>query len=251
VIGAAIRKDGRIMKRWLRRTLRRYGVDLTFTDVICTGHVKSIAVAADGRTEVAVRRSLVFLVPPLLGDLRDVVPIDPDGDLNGVAVTSPDSTEVGRVRCKAGMQVYWAPKEPIVPYALYTHEYRWSSPGWYAEAAMYTELRCETRTGLMQLEFATSGPIETAIAFKRPRWRRMTTERGLVKHALTGSESHQHATVSEDGCLATWRVAGPQIGDRYVGVVFGQNGVEQWQKRLEATSLAARMRRLFDPLIPA
>jgi hypothetical protein len=46
-------------------------------------------------------------------------------------------------------------------------------------------------------------------------------------------------------------VVGPQVGDRYVGVVFGENGVHQWQKRLEATSLAARVRRFFEPLIPA
>jgi len=239
------------MKRWLRLTLRRYGADLSFTDLVCTEHVKTIAVAADGRTDVTIRRALVFLAAPAVGDLRDVVPLDPDTDIKSVRVTSPDSDEVGRVRCKSGVQVYWVPREPIVPYALYTHEYGWSSPGWYAEAAMYTELRCETRTGIMELQFATSAPIETAIAFKRPRWRRMTTERSLVKQALAASDSHQHGTVSEDGCRATWRVVAPQMGDAHVGVVFGKNGMKQWQKRLEATSLTARVRRLFDPLIPA
>ena len=69
--------------------------------------------------------------------------------------------------------------------------------------------------------------------------------------AERGGPTSQYGTVSENGCRATWRVVGPQIGNAYVGVVFGENGVEQWQKRLEATSLTARMRRLFDPLIPA
>jgi hypothetical protein len=239
------------MKRWLRRTLHRHGVKLPFTDVVCLEHVKSVAVAADGRTDVTIRRALVFLAPPLRGDLRDVIPLDADADPGSVSVTSPDSMEVGRLRVTSGLQVYWLPKEPIVPYALYMHEYAWSSPGWYAEAAMYTELRCETRTGIMALEITTSGPIEAGMAFKRPRWRRMTTERSLVKHALTASESHLPATVTEDGNRASWRVVGPQVGDRYVGVVFGENGVHQWQKRLEATSLAARVRRFFEPLIPA
>jgi hypothetical protein len=239
------------MKRWLRRTLRRIGVELPFTDIVCLEHVKSVAVAADGRTEVSIRRALVFLAPPLPGDLRDVVPLEPDADPTSVIVTSPDSVEVGRLRCKSGVQVYWLPREPIVPYALYVHEYGWSSPGWYAEGAMYTELRCETRTGVMELEIATSGPIETGIGFKRPRWRRMTSERSLVNHALTESEWHQPARMSEDRYRATWQVVGPHIGDRYVGVVFGKNGVQQWQKRLEATSLTARVRQFFEPLIPA
>jgi hypothetical protein len=240
-----------VMKRWLRRTLRRYGVELTFRDVVCTEHVKSIAVASDGRTDVTIQRALVFLAPPQPGDLRDVISIDPDADLNGISIASPDSTELARTRCRSGMQVCWTPRESIIPYALYTHECRWSAPGWCVESAVYSELRCDTRTGTMILEIATPGPIETAISFKRPRWRHMTTERSLVKYALAGSESHQHATMSEDGRRATWRVVGPRTGDRYVCVVFGENGVKQWEKRLEATSLAARMRRLLKPLIPA
>jgi hypothetical protein len=239
------------MKQWLRRTLRRCGIELSFADVICTEHVKTIAVAADGRTDVTIRRALVFLAPPQPGDLRDLIPIDRDTDPDSVSLISPDSTEVGRTRCRSGIQVYWVPREPVVPYALYAHESGWSSPGWFAEAAMYTELRCETRTGMMHLEFATPNRIEIAIAFKRPRWRHLKTERSLVKYALTESESHRRATVSEDRCRATWRVVGPRIGDRYVYVVFGENGVQQWQQRLEATSLTARMRRLLRPLIPA
>ena len=38
-----------------RLTLWRYGVDLSFTDVVCTEHLKTIAVAAEGRTDVTIR----------------------------------------------------------------------------------------------------------------------------------------------------------------------------------------------------
>jgi hypothetical protein len=50
---------------------------------------------------------------------------------------------------------------------------------------------------------------------------------------------------------ACWRVVGSQVGDRYVGVVFGENGVHQWQKRLEATWLTANAKALrpVDPCL--
>src|SRR4029453_12802014 len=85
-----------VMKRWLRRTLRRYGVELTFRDVVCTEHVKSIGVASDGRTDVTIQRALVFLAPPQPGDLRDVISIDPEADLHGIRLVWPYCEELAR-----------------------------------------------------------------------------------------------------------------------------------------------------------
>lgn len=238
------------MKRWFRRVLGRYGIDVPFADVICPQHVKTIHVGEDARIEVTVQRLLVFLGLPRPGDLRDVVPITPDGE--SVIHDSPDAHELLRTSTRHGTFVYWAPREPIVPYALYVHQHGWSSAGSPVEAALYTEFRCETRTGTVGLEIITSGRFETAVAFKRPRWRRLSTGHSLVKYALTQLESgSERPAILDDGTRLEWKLVGPRVGERYLCVAFQQDGVALWQKRLQAASLAARLRRLVRPLASA
>lgn len=225
-------------------------MDAPFTDVICPQYVKTVRVGEDARIEVTVQRLLVFLNLPGPDDLRDVVPITPDGE--NVIHDSPDAREILRTPTRHGTFVYWTPREPIVPYALYTHQHGWSSAGLPVEAALYTEFRCETRTGTVGLEIITPGRFEAAVAFKRPRWRRMASEQSLVKYALTQLESEgERPVILDDGTRLEWKLAGPRIGERYVCVAFQQDGVTLWQKRLEASSLAARMRRLLRPLTSA
>jgi len=233
------------MKRWFRRALRRCGIDLPFTDVVCPQHMKTIRVHERARIEVIDRRSLVFLDVPEPGDLRDVLPVTTEGE--AVSYLSPDAIELRRASTPKGTQVCWMAREPIVPYALYTHQYGWMSPGNRAEAVLYNEFRCEMRTGTVDLEIITPGRFEAAVAFKRPRWRRLTTERSLIKYALRQLESEgEPPAIAEDGGRLEWKLLGPKVGDRYVYVAFEENGVQLWRKRLESKSLAARMRRLIS-----
>jgi hypothetical protein len=238
------------MIRWLRRKLRPYGLELPFTSQICPEHLKVIRVDANGRAEVTVRRSLVFLSVPEPGDLRDVIPVDPE-DPESTIHGSPDAREIGRRRSGAGTCVYWTPNRPVVPYALYVHEHSWSSPGLPGQAALYTELRCDVRTGIISLQLSAPVRVEAAVAFKRPRWRRIATERSLVKYALTQLESNDgQAVIADDGQTVEWTLAGPAVGDRYLCVVFTEDGVRQWQARLEETSIARRLRRAIRYLVP-
>jgi hypothetical protein len=172
------------MTRSLRRALRRCGIDSPFSAVVCPEHLKTIRVGVDQRTEVTVQRALVFLEPPDPDDLRDLVPADA-ADPDVLIRESPDAHEVARRASHTGTLVYWKPREPIVPFAIYVHQHGWSSAGGATEAALYSEFVCDVRTGIWTLEITGPKAFETAVGFKRPHWPALRTERALVKYALT------------------------------------------------------------------
>ena len=234
------------MKRWLRRTLRRWKINLPFGAVICPCFAKKILVRSDG-SDVTVSRALVFLDVPEAGDLHDIIPISNEAE--GVIRLSSDMKEVSRKPGRGGTLVSWVPRDPIVPYALYTFEHGWTSSESRPEAALYTELRSDARTGILELEIATPEPFEAAVAFKRPRWL-PPSQQGLVKYALRQLEHDGNKpALVENGCRLGWKVEGPRVGERYVCVAFYKGGVELWQRRLEAGSLLARMRGVLRPLV--
>jgi hypothetical protein len=220
-----------------------------FSAVVCPEHLKTIRIGTDQRTEVTVRRALVFLEMPEPGDLQDLVPDADDPDV--VIQQSRDAQEIGRRASRAGTVLYWSPRERIVPYGFYIHQYGWSSAGSTPEAALYTEFKCETRTGIWTLEITAPKPFETAIAFKRPSWPAITSERALVQYALAQLESEpDRPEILEAGTRLRWRVVGPVVGERYCCVAFHAHGIAEWQKRLEATSFRGRLRRWLRRLAP-
>ena len=233
----------------LRRALRRYGIELPFTQVICPEHVKAIRFDEDWRVEVTVRRTLVFLERPEPADLHDVIPVDRN-DFDSVIGESPDAAHVGRVPCRGGTRVYWKPREPIVPNALYVHQIGWQSAPAGEHAALYTELHCDVRTGIAALEVDTPVPIEWAVAFKQPRWRRLQSERGLVKYALSRPPDARDGVITRDGQRVEWRIEAPAAGDRYLCVMFTSEGADQWPARLQETSLSGRVKRLVQSVMP-
>jgi hypothetical protein len=240
-----------MITRWLRRSLRRVGFDLPFTGVVCPEHVKSICVEPGAGAMVTVRRTLVFLETPEPGDLMDTIPesgLDPRNAL----YESPDALEIARISRGGSMFVAWRPRQAVTPYALYEHEYSWRPTGSYAQPAQYTEVGCDMRTGALVLEMITPAALEAAVVFKRPRWRRLTSERSVVQHALRLLDSNEgeRPVIGDRGRRLEWRLTGPNAGDRYVCVAFHEHGVAQWQDRLKAMSLAGRLRQIIKPLIP-
>jgi hypothetical protein len=234
------------MQKWLRRTLRRQGIDLPFNDVICTEQLKTIRVDANWQATVTIQSTLVFLDTPEEGDLRDVLPIDSRKDFESVVHDSPDARELARRHRGMATVLYWWPREAIVRYTTYVHQHSWSSPGWDGQASLYTESRCEMRTGSQTLEIIAPVKFETAVVFKRPRWPNLT-ERRLVKYALAQLESPTESRpfIRDNGQRVLWKIVGPKVGDRYICIVFSDGGVAQWRKRLEETSISGRVRGLF------
>jgi hypothetical protein len=231
------------MNRWFRRALRRCGLDVPFTHVVCPQHVKTIRVHENARIEVTDRQSLVFLDSPEPGDLRDAVPGAAEGE--GAPYHSPDAFEFHRASTRKGTQVCWMPNEPIVRYALYAHQHGWMLSSNAADVVC-TEFCGEMRTGIVDLEIITSGRFDAGVAFKRPRWRRLKTDSSVIKYALRQLESEgERAAIADDGSRLQWKLLGPKIGERYVYVAFQENGVALWRKRLEEQSFTARMRRLI------
>jgi hypothetical protein len=239
------------MKRWFRRTLRAFGFELPFTRVICPEDVKTITIDGQWRAKVTTRRMFVFLEVPDEGDLRDFVPVDPAVDHESAIHESSDALEIGRRRIKGGTCVYWKPREPIVPYALHLHQRTWSAPAWDTKDMLCTELRCRMRTGIIALEMAAPMVFQAAVAFRRPRWRRLRTERSLVKYALRQLEgAGSRPGIRENRQKLEWKVVGPRVGDRFICIAFTAEGLAEWQHRLKHTSVSGRLRSVFGSAAP-
>lgn len=241
----------RFMKSWFRHAVRRCGIDVPSCPVVCPEQVTTILIGASWRARVTVQQTLVFLGAPESGDLRDALPIASDAALGGFVEGSPDANEIARRRRRGSLVLYWEPRERVIPYGLFAHQVSWNPSASYESSALCIECRCDKRTGILGLELVTPGTIETAIAFKRPRWQRMNSERSVVKYALRQLESPvMQPVISDDRRRVEFKVLGPKVGDRYVCVVFHQYGVNQWQERLRSTSIVGRVRSLIGRPVP-
>ena len=221
------------------RMLRGGGL---FKDVICPQHTKTVWLRTDGQVETTITRTLVFLKPPKPGAMRDVVAQvrKPDTTM----YESPDARGLEPRTSAHPAFVYWTPRATVVPYGLYEHLLRWTAPGPTREPAIYADLHCEVRTGVLALELVTPATFEAAVIFKRPR-RGLGTEEQLMKYALKQLASGgEKPPLVENGSRLTWTIAGPRINERYVCVAFHEGGVALWQKRLAANTFTARLKRL-------
>ncbi len=171
---------------------------MLFKDVICPQHTKTVWLRADGQVETTILRTLVFLKVPEPGAMRDVVARVPNQ--TAVMYESADARGLERKSSAEAAYVYWTPRGAVTPYAVYDHQLRWTSPGPTREPAIYTDIHCETRTGILAVEIVTPAMFEAAIVFKRPRWRSLTTEQSLMKQALKQLESGgAKPTLTENG----------------------------------------------------
>ena len=240
------------MTRWIRRTLRNRGIELPFKSMVCTEQVKQIRVDTNWRATVTVQNTLVFLDVPEEGDLCDVLPLEAR-DYESVIHGSPDARELARRQQGDTMRVYWAPKEAIVRYATYVHQYSWTTPGWDGQASLYTEYSCSMKTGVQYLEVIAPITFVAAVAFKRPRWSRLNNERSLMKYALDRMESPEGSrpTIRDNGQRVQWQFIGPEVGDRYVCMAFTADALAQWQEKLQKVTMGDRIRGLLRMERPA
>ena len=228
----------------IHRLLRRSGLNARFNDVICPEHVKTVWLRADGQIETTIDRKLVFLHAPPPNAMRDVVPATPDHAT--IRYESPDTKGFERKTGPRDAYLYWSPQKPIVPYAIYPHQLRWQSPGPTREAAISVDITCEHRTGVLGIQAVTPAAFESAVVFKRPRWRELRTEHSLMKEALRQLESGaEKPAVFENGTRVAWYLERPKIGERYIFVAFHEGGVKLWKQRLAATTFGAKLRRLI------
>ena len=241
-----------MVARFIRRTLRRCGIKMRFTDVLCAEHVRSICIGTDGRAKIAVREKLVFLEPPEPGDLHDICAIDAETTFENFILQSADSAETGRTR--QGRRAFvsdWEPRSRPTRFAIYDHEYSWYPVGSQLQPAVFSEFHCDARTGHYLCELITPQAFEAAVVFERPRWPRLNSERRLVKYALKLLEGGgERPSIHDNGQRIEWRLSEPRVGARYLCVAFHQNGMLLWNDQLRKTSIAGQMRRLVGRLVP-
>jgi hypothetical protein len=225
---------------------RRFGLEIPFRRFVCPEETKRITIDLQWRATVTTRRQMVFLEQPGDGDLYDIVPVDSQAGGDSHLLESPDAVDIGHRRVGAHVRLYWRPRDPIVEYAVYTHERSWNTPADQVREVLCTELTCQSRVAVMAIELVAPVTYDTAVAFKRPRWHWLATERQLMKHALTQIEvGRSRPIIDETRTRVTWKVTRPRIGERFVCIAFTTKGLASWQQELEDTSIAGRMRRLF------
>jgi hypothetical protein len=230
----------------VRRVLKRCGIRLPFSAVICPEHVKSITIDPEWRVQITVCQKLVFLERPEAGDLHDTCAVARETALHDFHRQSFDSAETGRHKLAPDQIVVdWQPKGTVVPYALYDHEFNWSPSGARQEPAFSSEFVCEMKTGSFMLEFVAPGPFEAAVVFERPRWPMLNNEYRLMKYALKQLEAKSPYTAKIDQGRVESTILAPRLGTRYICVAFQFNGIAQWQERLRSASLIGRMRQLI------
>jgi hypothetical protein len=218
--------------------------------VICPEHLKTVSIEADGRARVDVRETLVFLQQPRPGDLSDLCSVAPDAPLTSFTRQSADAIDLSqRLVGKETVVIDWKPKNAIVPYALYDHQYSWFPPGSHSQPALCAEFQCEKRTGAFVLEMITPQSFETAVAFPRPGWQHMRSQRTLIKYALKKLEhGGDRPTIGDNGQRLEWRIIGPKVGSAHVCVVFHRHGVAMWQEELKKGTLRNKISQLMGKL---
>lgn len=238
--------------RLVKRSLRRCGIKLPFSDVICAEHSKSICIGPDGRAKITVQEKLVFLDQPEIGDLHDTCTVDQDTTFDNFIRHSPDSVDGSRRRAGATTFVMdWMPKAVITRFGLYEHEYSWFPAGSQLQPALFAEYHCEMKTGHFLCEVITPQAFEAAVVFERPRWTRLNTERRIVKYALKQIEAGTPGpAIRDNGARIEWRIAEPKVGAKYMCVAFHQNGMLLWSDSLQKHSIAGRVRRLVGRFAP-
>ena len=238
-----------MVARALRNALQRIGVRLPFHGVICPEIHKTICIEGDWRARVNTQRTLVFTEEPRPGDLRDTFPIQPGAPVEVMFYDSPDAVEVSREVPNAhALVVSWMPKQPIIRYALYHHEDTWTHPESHKRSAIAAHFDCRMKTGAFTIEFITPGTFEAGVMFRRPRWRRLRTERTLMKYALAQMRAAGAVKPRLDeaagGRRAMFELSGPRMGDRFMFVLFHAHGIVDWERRLHESSFRGRLQKL-------
>jgi hypothetical protein len=189
---------------------------------------------------------MVFLAEPGEGDLIDIVPFDPTAGSATRLLESADARDIGLRAMGKITGVYWTPRQPIVKYAVYTHERSWIAPAAEVRDVLCTELVCRHKVASMTIEILAPATYQTAMAFKQPRWYTLATERRQMKYALAQLEiSRQRPLIRDAGTRIAWKVSSPRVGERFVCIALTADGLAAWQQELKDTSIAGRLRRLL------
>jgi hypothetical protein len=235
--------------RVLRTALRKVGLRVPFGGVICPEIRKTIFIEGDWRARVNTQRTLVFTDEPCPGDLRDRFPIEAGTAVEALFYDSPDAQEVARhLANPQTLVIAWMPKQPITRYALYQHVDTWNHPESHERAAIAAHFDCREKVGTFTIEFITPGTFEAGVMFRRPRWRRLRTERALIKYALAqmrvDGAIKPRLDETASGRRAIFEISGPRIGECFLFVLFHAHGVVEWERRLYESSLRGRLEKL-------
>lgn len=234
------------------QVLRQFGLARFPTMRICMRFARVTEIAADFHARIRDEQRWLFLGNPKPHELVEVHSIAPELTLERFSYRSSDGIEVGRrYISNHRIAIQWRPKQTIVPFTEYTHVEEYVPPFSYDAPAFYTEYHCLFETGEFAALIKSPSSLEHAVAFRRPRLRKLGNDRCFMEYVLRANNIRYGSfDFSEDRKSASWTMTNPQPGYSYIAVFFRSGGVSDWQAILSRESTGARIRRRFFDCMP-
>lgn len=229
--------------RWVIRksTFREFFIQEA-PHVVCSKSSHLIEVQQEGTANWKVSRTLIFLRMPGGKDLRDLLEMDKSFPLKDAYYLSPDSEELGRQRVREQrIAIFWAPKKRIYPFEPFEHTYEWVAMTSHTDLGNYKTTMIDLNTGYHESVVKTPYPIEYVMAFKKPRWKKLKTERDIYDYAFRCKNRACPQPQIINSHSFRWEIHIPQLGAKYFCVFFREGGVDYWQRRIQETRKFSRV----------
>ena len=218
-------------------TFKTFGIQKT-TNAICIRSSHVLEVQENGEGKWKILRQIVFLKEPREKDLRDLFEMDQPFEIKSFHYSSPDSNEIGRALVKGNrLAIFWSPKKKIYPFEACEHSYEWVAKTSHADPGNYKTTIIDLDTGYHESIVKIPYPIEYFFAFKKPRWRRLRTEKHIYKYAFQCKAPDCPQPKSIDPYCFRWEIHSPELGSTYFCVFFREGGVEYWKKKIHESNI--------------
>lgn len=220
-----------------------YGIGKN-SNIICTQSLHVLEVQRNGEGKKRFYRTLIFLNVSEQKDLRDLFVLDRPIPPKDFCYFSPDSDEIERVQVdKNRIAIFWSPKKKIYPFESYEHTAEWIMRTSYTDPGNYSSILIDLQTGYHKTVVKTPYQIEHVMAFKGPRWKKLSSEINVYNYGFQRKvPSCPQPRLIDNGYGFEWEIHTPELGRTYFCSFFREGGVKYWKNEINES-------RLFDRIL--
>jgi hypothetical protein len=213
--------------------LRRLGARPFETERIYVEYSRTTTVKSDFSAVVENTRKIVFFKDPRKKDLWDSFTVAEGESLNNLPYQSPDADEIGRrQKDRSKVNVYWWPKQPLIPKTVYQHTTTTVPPFKYNDKCLYSEFLCVGDVGIFTETIIPPFRPAEVVAFPSPRFKKLKSGEKIILYALQQARKIDglQPQVRTDGSIF-WKIEGPTRGKTYILLALSAEENKRWQRR--------------------
>lgn len=217
------------------------------SNIICTQSSHLLEVQRNGEGKRRLSRTLIFLKLPEQKDLRDLFALDRPFPPKNFCYFSPDSDEIERMLVdKNHIAIVWSPKNKIYPFESCDHTAEWIARTSHADPGNYTLIDIDLQTGYHKTVVKTPYRIEHVMAFKGPRWKKLSSEINIYKYGFKQKVSTcPQPRLIDNGYGFEWEIHTPELGRTYFCTFFKEEGVKYWKREINESRISYRILRFM------